>query len=131
MKNRWDERHSVGIYRGRLLSWLLEGATVEKPMMPWAAAYRACGWIWAISAHMAWGETLQANLVVTRPLETGIHVHCPQLLAGIRFVGASTAKTLFLLLRWRIREGRQIGLEGRLAVTGSLAWEMLVLVRHL
>ena len=80
---------------------------------------------------MAWSETLQANLVVTRPLETGIHIHCPQLLAGIRFVGASTADALFLLLWWRIREGRQIGLEGRLAVTGSLAWEMLVLMRHL
>ena len=48
---------------------------------------------------MAWDETFQANLIVTRPLETGIHVHCPQLLAGIRLVGASTAKTLFLFLR--------------------------------
>ena len=80
---------------------------------------------------MAWSETLQANFVVTRPLEAGIHVHCPQLLAGTRFVGASTAKTFFLLLRWRIREGRQVRFEGRLAVTGSLAWEMLVLMRHL
>ena len=46
-------------------------------------------------------------------------------------MGASTADALFLLLRWRIREGRQVGLEGRLAVTGSLAWEMMMLVRHL
>ena len=80
---------------------------------------------------MAWGETLQANLIVTLPLETGIHIHCPQLLACIRFVGASTANALFLLLRWRIRKGRQIGLEGRLAFTGSLAREMMVLMRHL
>ena len=80
---------------------------------------------------MAWDEALQANFVVSRPLEFGFHIHCPQFLAGIRFVGASTAKAFFLLLRWRIREGRQIGFEGRLAVTGSLAWEMLVLMRHL
>ena len=80
---------------------------------------------------MAWSETLQANFVVTRPLETGIHIHCPQLLARIRFVGASTANAFFLLFWWRIGEGRQIRLEGRLALTGSLAREMLVLLGHL